>query len=65
MSTKTVEMQALQEFKVKLKVCCSCFCADSVSMLFLDVAVSFVRSLFLDVPVSFARMPVSRCFSRS
>jgi len=34
-STKTVEMQALQEFYAKLELCssCQCFCADSVLML--------------------------------
>ena len=33
MSTKTVEMQALQKFKAKLEVYSSCLCVDSVSML--------------------------------
>jgi len=32
-STKTVQMQALQEVNGRLEVCSSCFCVDSVSML--------------------------------
>jgi len=38
-STKTVEMQALRKFKAKLKLCSTCFCADSVSML--DAAILY------------------------